>query len=364
MNTNENINISELKAQIDMLDAAYDAGQPMISDAEYDKLVAQLAAMEPTINMQAEPMLSIPKVHGEDGITKFLGKTIQKTQEPDMLFCVEPKVDGVACSITYCGGVLSRAQTMGRSGEPKDITEHLKYVRGVTPKLNVPVNFEVRGELFISKTDFAEIERHLPEGIHNARNTAAGCVTSKTPSLCAQRRLRFIAHGCGATGFEVHNQNDWLKKLRSFGFQTAQETAAVNSQNVLDSVRSLIEYRDSLPYEIDGIVVKISEFALRKLFRPTKRYVGWATAYKFEQIEAEAKIVAIEKSIAPTGTVTPVAILESLTGGPLTLCGTLVGRATLHNLEYVQRHGYTVGDHVIIAKAGNIIPKIVRKVER
>lgn len=361
MNTNENIN--ELKSQVDRLDAAYDAGQPRIADAEYDRLVAQLAAMEPTINVQAEPMLSIPKVHNEAGVTQFLSKAIRKC-DPDMLFCVEPKVDGVACSITYCGGALSRAQTMGRSGEPKEITEHLRYVGGVPQRLGVPVNFEVRGELFISKTDFAEVERHLPEGIHNARNTAAGCVTSKTPSLCAERRLRFLAHGCGATGFEVHHQNDWLKKLRSLGFQTAQETAAVNGQNVLDSVRSLIEYRDSLPYEIDGIVVKISEFVLRKLFRPTKRYVGWATAYKFEQIEAEAKIVAIEKSVAPTGTVTPVAILASSTGGPLSLCGTLVGRATLHNLDYVQRHGYAVGDHVIIAKAGNIIPKIVRKVER
>ena len=359
--------IDQLRQFVAEMDTAYDAGTPIAEDAAYDHLVKRLAACEEVIRDTAdvEPMLSVPKTYTLDGVREFVDR-IRKECGQDTRFCVEPKLDGCAVAIEYRGGRLYEARTMGRGGKPRIVTDHV-LCAGLPDTLPDVHNMEIRGEMVIYRDDFeALLRRELNDGKpHNARNIVAGALAANDPEAARRMRLRFFAHGYGyaspSSKYSVNDHFSFLDAMMELRICIPMpETSRWEQRRIVECVADVSERFFS--YETDGVVVKVDSFALRKKIGSTARYHKWAIAWKHECQQADAIITAIEDSVAPTGTVTPVAVLAAPDDGTITLGGTTITRATLHNHDYVRRNGYAVGDRVIIERRGNVIPKIVGKV--
>lgn len=383
--------IEELRAMITQHEYAYyvmDA--PTISDAEYDALMRELMAWEaeypslvtatsPTQRVggaplegfdrvvHRTPMRSLGNIFSKGELTAF-DKRVKSGLGTDapVVYVVEHKIDGLAMNLTYENGVLVSGVTRGDGREGEDVTMNIKTIRSVPLELRsdeaeIPSVLEVRGEVYMPKDAFHALNRRREaEGeqlFANPRNAAAGSLRQLDPRVTAERSLDAIWYAVGVTeGVELKTHQEMLAYLTKLGFKTSPVHKSFdNIDELFDYAVSWQDKRDMLDYAIDGIVIKVDDLADRIRLGETAKDPRWATAYKFPAEEAETIVEDIVISVGRTGVLTPTAALR-----PVQLAGTTVSRATLHNEDYIKAKDIRIGDTVIVHKAGEIIPEVVR----
>ncbi len=384
---NEKIQLESLRDQIRYHDQKYYVeSAPEITDLAYDKLMQQLQELElkhpawitpdspsqrvgeqpvPHLEQYAHriPMLSIENTYSIDELLDF-GKKIEKTIGHPAQWVVELKIDGAAVSIVYENGLLTRALTRGNGTVGDDITHNVRTLRDVPLRLrgdDVPQILEVRGEIYMKNEELVRLnQRQAKAGLPdyaNTRNVASGSIRLLDSKICAERNLSFFCHGSGhCEGLKVRTHMEFLDNVRRFGLPATpfvQMFPSIEAAGV--HCKQIIEMLHELEFEVDGLVVKLNDLALRDSLGTRSKSPRWVAAYKWEKYEATTKINSIDLQVGKTGAVTPVANLE-----PVELAGTTVSRASLHNAEEIERKDIRIGDVVIVEKAGKIIPHIVR----
>ena len=373
----------------------YVLDDPEISDAEFDKLMDALIALEaahpelitpdsPTQRVGGKPseefakvrhstqMLSLGKTTSEAELRDWERRVHELTGESQVDYVCELKLDGMSLALRFKDGRLALGLTRGDGTIGEDVTPNVRTVRSVPltipaktfDKAGVPRDFEVRGELLMPLAAFQRMnEEREAQGLPtfaNPRNATAGTVRTLEPSVTAQRRLDFFAYGLLADGraiFDRHSQV--LKALQVAGFKVnPRHKLAKNLEQVMDFVNQTDSARDTLPYEIDGVVVKVDRVALQDELGFTGKAPRWAIAYKFAARAGETQIEDILVQVGRTGKLTPVAALK-----PVSIGGTTVTRATLHNMDEIARLGVKIGDWVEVVRGGDVIPKVVKVLE-
>ncbi len=361
---------------------------PEISDAEYDRLMQELIALEkahpelqspdsPTIRVGAPPlavfettahslpMLSLDNAFVVQDIIDFDSRVKKTLQIQDaVLYTAEPKMDGVAVELVYEDGKLVMASTRGDGMSGEVITDNVKTIRSVPLQLQVGSiegRLEVRGEVFMDRRGFDKLNRSREESdlpvFANPRNAAAGSLRQLDSSITAARPLDMFIYGTGLTsGLNSDSHSDVLNRLASMGFKVNPLIhPCLTLDQVLEFYRELEESRSSLSYDIDGMVIKVDSLRYQTMLGEKARSPRWAIAWKFQAIQGTTRIQAIEVQVGRTGVLTPVAHLE-----PVRIGGVSVSRATLHNEEEIQRKDIRVGDTVFVERAGDVIPKVVK----
>ncbi|WP_043808442.1 NAD-dependent DNA ligase LigA [Rhodococcus triatomae] len=361
---------------------------PVISDGEFDAMLRQLTDLEerhPDLRAPDSPtqlvgggfateftavdhlerMLSLDNVFDEAGLRTWISRVESETG-PDLHYLCEVKIDGVALNLVYENGKLVRAATRGDGRTGEDVTlnartiDDIPHVLTGTDEYPVPALLEVRGEVFFRLEDFEALNASLvAEGkapFANPRNSAAGSLRQKNPAVTAKRRLGMICHGIGRTeGFDPVSQHDAYTALAAWGLPVSTHTARVQGADaVVERVAYWDEHRHDVEHEIDGLVVKVDEMSLHRRLGATSRAPRWAIAYKYPPEEATTRLLDIRVSVGRTGRVTPFAYME-----PVTVAGSTVSLATLHNGSEVRRKGVLIGDTVVIRKAGEVIPEVL-----
>lgn len=364
---------------------------PAIPDAEYDAMLRELQALEdehpalrtpdsPTQRVGAGvlpgfetvvhdvPMLSLNNAFSEEEVREFVARITRELGEAEPAFSVEPKLDGLAISLRYENGHFVRGATRGDGATGEDVTQNLRTIRAIPLKLRgaaPPEVLEVRGEVYMPRAGFEAYNARMRETggkvLANPRNGAAGSLRQLDPKLAAARPLSFYAYGLGATG-------DWplpschsavLQALKAFGFPVSPEVSvARGADGLLAYYEGIGALRDSLPYDIDGVVYKLDRQDQQKAMGFVSRAPRWAIAHKFPAQEQTTTVEAIEVQVGRTGALTPVARLA-----PVQVAGVTVTNATLHNADQIARLDVRVGDEVIVRRAGDVIPEVVRVVE-
>jgi DNA ligase (NAD+) len=380
----------QLRRQIDHHNYLYyTEAKPEISDLEFDRLLKELEDLEaahpelvtpdsPTQRVggvpvegfetvtHRVPMLSIGKSTTEKELRDFDNRIRKAVGKEPVSYVVEPKIDGVAVSLTYEDGVLTVGATRGDGERGDDITHNMKTVRGVPLRLRAdepPVLFEARGEVYIRRSEFAEMnkarEKEGEKTFENPRNTAAGSLKQLDPKLSARRKLRFFAYSVGSIdGVEVHSHMEVIDALRKFGFPVNPNVIHCSDIDaVWQVVQEWAEKRHELDYETDGMVIKLNDLKQREKLGATSKVPRWCTAFKYESEQALTRLKAIELHVGKDGVLTPVADLE-----PVRLCGTTVTAASLHNADQLAQKDIRVGDTVLVTKANEIIPYVIRAV--
>jgi len=367
---------------------------PVIPDADYDALVKELQRLEeenPEFASEASPtskvgsdvselfapvthgrvMLSLDNVFDEAELREWAERTLKLVGHDDVAFSVEPKIDGLALSVTYVDGVRVQAATRGDGRTGEDVTANVATMSSVPSSLVLSSTgrLEVRGEVFISKADFITLNERQAAASEklfaNPRNTAAGSLRQKDPAMTAQRPLQFLAYQLvvldGHDDIAAMTRHaDVLSQLSQWGFVTAPTTQhVVGADAMVRAAGWFDEHRHDLPYEIDGVVIKVDDLADRERLGATSRAPRWAIARKLPPEERTTTLHAIEVSIGRTGRATPYAVLE-----PVVVAGSTVSLATLHNEDQVRLKDVRPGDLVIVRKAGDVIPEIVGHVPR
>lgn len=357
---------------------------PSISDHEYDQLFHELLELEekhPELKSDTSPttrvggvvldkfekvshetaMLSLSNAFNEEDLRAFndrIEKAVGKVE-----YMCELKIDGLAVSLLYNDGKLIQGATRGDGTVGENITANLKTIHAIPLTTNLTEQFEVRGEAYMPKDAFEKLNKAREENnqqvFQNPRNAAAGSLRQLDTSLTSKRHLSIFLYGTTRPEIlNVNSQSTALDKLDELGFKTNQERAVKKDiDGVIEYVNYWVEHRNDLPYEIDGIVIKVNDLRLQEEIGYTVRSPKWATAYKFPAEEAKTKILDIELTVGRTGVITPTAILE-----PVRVAGTTVSRASLHNHELIEEKDIRINDTVIIHKAGDIIPEVVRVV--
>ena len=365
----------------------YQEAKPEISDKEYDKLLKELVDLEkkhpelanansPTQRVGGAPidgfvtlkhrlpMLSIDNTYSPSELKEFDKKVCKGLGKDKPCYMVELKIDGVAISLIYENGILIAGVTRGDGEKGDDVTQNLKTVGGVPVKLNTkkpPALLEVRGEVYMARANFARLnEQRVKEGLDkfaNPRNSTAGSLKLLDPKLCAARKLSLFAYAIGAMeGIQVKSQTETLKLLHDFGFPVNSNATQLDSiEEVVAHCESWNDKRHDLPYDTDGMVIKVNDLAQREKLGITTKSPRWVVAYKFAAEQALTRLLNIELQVGRQGTLTPVAHLD-----PVQLAGTTVARASLHNDDNLKTKDIRVGDMVVVEKAGEIIPYIVR----
>ena len=365
----------------------YVDAKPEISDREFDKLLRELQEIEqshpelqdpnsPTQRVGGAaidgfttvrhriPMLSIDNTYSPAEVREFHQRVVKALKGEKPAYLVELKIDGVAISLTYENGKLSVGATRGDGDSGDDVTHNLRTVTGVPLKLtckNAPRLFEARGEVYMTRADFARLnENRMKEGLEafaNPRNSTAGSLKLLDPKQCAQRKLRLFAYALGAVdGLEVKSQSETLRVLESYGFPVNPHYKRLETiDEVIEWCESWKDKRNDLPFDTDGMVIKVDDLAQREKLGITSKSPRWVVAYKFAAEQALTRLKDIELQVGKLGTLTPVAHLE-----PVKLAGTTVARASLHNEEFLHSKDIRVGDMVVVEKAGEIIPYVVR----
>ena len=371
--------------------AYYQEDAPIISDADFDELFRRLETLEamhpelvandsPTQEVGGEVsaaftavehlqrMYSLEDVFSLEELEAWIAKaeaSVAKlgngTAGPAWL--TELKIDGLAVNLLYRDGRLVRAATRGDGYTGEDITHNVLTIKEIPQQLtggNYPAEMEVRGEVFIPSKAFAEFNEALIEAgkapLANPRNAAAGSLRQKDPAETAKRPLRMYVHGIGAReGLDTVSQSDTYRQLAEWGLPTSPYFEVLGSlKEVLDFIKRYGDKRHSLTHEIDGIVVKVDDFATQRALGYTSRVPRWAVAYKYPPEEVHTKLLDIAVNVGRTGRVTPFGIME-----PVKVAGSTVGMATLHNQDVVKAKGVKIGDIVVLRKAGDVIPEIV-----
>jgi DNA ligase (NAD+) len=371
---------------------------PIISDAEYDQLMVELRALEeahpelitpdsPTQRVgglpleQFEkvihpvPMTSLGNAFNDDDMRAWLARIGRLLPDDvavtDLTFVVEPKFDGLAVALTYENGILVRGATRGNGVEGENVTANLRTVNSIPLRIPVsldgpppPTRIEVRGEVYMPIGDFNELNRRQAEKgerlYANPRNAAAGAVRQLDSRITARRPLAFFAYAIGYVdgGHAVNRQWEALDYVRRLGFPVNPDVKSSRDfDEVLDFIHGWMEQRDLLPYEADGVVVKVDDFALQDVLGVVGNAPRWAIAYKFPAREATTKLLKIEVNVGRTGVLTPYAVLE-----PVNIGGVTVRQASLHNFEDLERKGIREGDTVVIKRAGDVIPQVVKPI--
>lgn len=360
--------------------------QPVVSDAEFDRLLRSLEALEeqyselrtpdsPTQKVSGayeteftsvqhrERMLSLDNAFDDEELASWADRVAKEVGTSDHHFLCELKVDGLAVNLTYEDGKLTRAATRGDGRMGEDITPNVRTIADIPDRLKgdkIPALVEIRGEVFFPMEKFEELNARLVEAgdkpFANPRNAAAGSLRQKDPRVTATRPLHMVVHGIGAReGLDIDCLSHAYDLLRDWGLPTAQHNKVVQG---LDGVREFITYfgenRHSVAHEIDGVVVKLDEIPLQGRLGSTSRAPRWAIAWKYAPEEVNTKLVNIRVGVGRTGRVTPYAQVE-----PVTVAGSEVEFATLHNQDVVKKKGVFIGDTVVLRKAGDVIPEIL-----
>ncbi len=368
---------------------------PEISDAEFDRLVKELRALEaehpelvtpdsPTQRVggkpsegfvkvpHSRPMLSLDNAYSDEELLDWERRVHQLSGRADVDYTCELKLDGMSMALWYRNGKLARGITRGDGSTGEDVTANVRTIRAVPlsvsaearKKAGLPRDFEVRGEIIMPLAAFQRMnEEREQQGLAkfaNPRNAAAGTIRTLEPNVVAQRRLDFYSYFLLVEGRSVLDRHsDALSALVTAGFKVnPSHTTARNSGEVLKFIRKWEEKRDSLPYEIDGIVVKVNSFALQEELGFTGKAPRWAIAYKYAARGGVTQVEDIQVQVGRTGKLTPVAWLA-----PVSIGGTTVTRATLHNMDEIERLGVKIGDWVAVERGGDVIPKVTGIVE-
>jgi DNA ligase (NAD+) len=365
----------------------YVEAAPEISDLQYDRLIEKLRALEtkhpelitpdsPTQRVGEQPveglepvthrlpMLSVENTYNLDELRAF-GRRVDKLLAGETVeWVVELKIDGAAASILYEQGKLTRAASRGNGQVGDDITHNVRTLEDVPLVLtgkHIPPLLEVRGEVYLTNSELVRINQQQAERgedpFANSRNLAASSIRLLDPRLSAQRHLRFFCHGLGfAEGFDVKTHMEFLAAVAAMGLVPTPHAACfADLDAAITHCEELIERLHELDFEIDGLVLKVNNFAQRERLGNTSKSPRWAVAYKFEKYEAVTRLEGIRVQVGKTGTITPVADLA-----PVELAGTVVRRASLHNADELERKDVRPGDVVVVEKAGKVIPHIVR----
>ncbi len=361
----------------------YVQDNPSISDYEYDMLYRKLEELEkkhPELILSYSPtqrvgdrvlsgfnkvthdvqMQSLNDVFDFDELKEFDNR-VNDALDTDYSYVAELKIDGLSVSLEYENGIFVRGSTRGDGIVGEDITQNLKTINSIPMKLKKPVNIEVRGEVFMPKSEFLNINMLREEEgeplFANPRNAAAGSLRQLDSRITAKRNLDifvFNVQKADETPYSTHSKS--LEYLKELGFKINDETVVCkNADEVIEAVNSFGEKRQNLEYDIDGVVIKVDNLAQRDILGETVKAPKWAVAYKFPPEQKETKIESIDIQVGRTGVLTPAANLT-----PVFIAGSTVSRATLHNIDFITEKDIRVGDHVIIQKAGDIIPEIVK----
>ncbi|MDR0977517.1 MAG: NAD-dependent DNA ligase LigA [Endomicrobium sp.] len=369
----------------------YDKNMPEISDGEYDALVKELEHLEQEYPLFASsgsptkkvsgyasssfrplkhivPMLSLDNTYSLKETEGWYCRVLRKYDNPKLEFVIEPKIDGVSASLTYLNGNLSAGATRGDGEVGEDITENIKTIRDIPHKLNIqnpPEFFELRGEVYINRSDFEKLNDEISslngQRFANPRNAASGSLRQKNSCVTAERKLSFFVHSYGKIeGKQFKKQSEFLNYCLDCGFKLQSDFKICSSfKEVSDFVDIMLQKRDSLSYEIDGLVIKINSLKLQEDMGSTNKSPRWAVAFKFPAKQITTKLIKIRTQVGRTGIVTPSAVLK-----PVALSGVTISHATLHNFDEIERLNVNENDTVLIERAGDVIPKIVKVVKK
>lgn len=382
------IRAAELRRLIDHHNYQYYVeAKPEISDREFDKLLEELKKIEtehpdlvtpdsPTQRVGGQPitgfatvthrlpMLSIDNTYNADELREFDRRIRKVLGKEPVVYVVELKIDGVAISLTYEDGQFSVGATRGDGERGDDVTHNLKTIGGLPLRLrtdSAPDVFEARGEVYMTREELARINRARTdrgeEPYANPRNLTAGTLKLLDPRQCAERKLRLFTYALGATdGITVRTHLESLDLLKKFGFPVNPHIESFDTiEQVIDYCDSWATRRNDLAYETDGMVIKVNDLDQRRRLGMTSKAPRWVVAYKFAAEQALTKLIDIELQVGKQGTLTPRAHLE-----PVRLAGTIVRHASLHNADFIASKDIRIGDMVVVEKAGEIIPYIVR----
>lgn len=377
--------VGELKIQLEKANHNYyDLDAPTLEDDEYDALMRELRGLEqdfPELLTEDSPsqrvggtaqntfakvrhevqMGSLQDVFSVDEVRAFVERV---RGEGAYEFTVEPKIDGLSVSLEYRGGVLTLGSTPGDGFIGEDITPNLKTIR--TIPLNIPEKlplFEVRGEVYMPRSSFAELcelqEKNGEPLPKNPRNAAAGSLRQKDSKITASRKLDIFCFNIQrAEGREFKTHSETLEFMEELGFHVIPDYRVCHTADeIVERIEEIGQMRRSLPFDIDGAVVKVNNIALRAEIGETTKVPKWAVAFKYPPEEKETTLREIEINVGRTGALTPVAVFD-----PVQLAGTSVGRAVLHNQDFITERDIRIGDRIIVRKAGDIIPEVVKSV--
>jgi DNA ligase (NAD+) len=367
---------------------------PEISDAEYDALVRRNAEIEkrfpqlvredspsrkvgaaPSPHLakvrHALPMLSLDNAFNEEDVADFLARVrrfLALPPDAEVAVTAEPKIDGLSCSLRYEKGVLRQAATRGDGSVGEDVTANVRTIGDIPDRLagDAPDVFEIRGEVYMSKADFAALNARLlaeaedPEKVRqfaNPRNAAAGSLRQKDAAITAARPLRFYAHGWGeVSALPADSQYEMMKTIERWGLPVARDLKRVtDAAALIDHYRTIEGHRADYPFDIDGVVYKVDRLDWQRRLGQVARAPRWAVAHKFPAEQAETTLEGIDIQVGRTGKLTPVARLQ-----PVSVGGVTVTNATLHNADEIERLGVRIGDRVLIQRAGDVIPQVLQ----
>jgi DNA ligase (NAD+) len=369
----------------------YILDQPTATDAEYDALLRELRNIEaehpelitpesPTQRVGIAPqgrfsqirhplpMLSLSNVYSRGELDAWAARLDRILPRAEFTYVTEPKIDGLAVALTYSDGILQRGATRGDGVTGEDVTTNLRTIRNVPLRLMaedgsaVPRVIEVRGEVFMRHADFESLnDRIARDGgrpFMNPRNAAAGSLRQLDPAITARRPLRLLAYGIGYAqgGQPTASHADGLAELRRLGFETSPDAALQDSiDDVWARCEWWLERRGTLPFDIDGVVIKVNDLRQQEELGFVSREPRWATAYKFPANQQTSRVNDIVVNVGRTGALTPLAMLE-----PVHIGGVIVSRATLHNEDEIRRKDIRIGDTVVVQRAGDVIPQVVQ----
>ncbi len=367
----------------------YEEAAPVVSDREYDRLYEELGDLEKRFPKLASadsptqrvggaplkafeqirhrvPMLSLDNTYSEEELASFYARITRLLPDEKISVVIEPKVDGVAVSLTYEDGKLQHAVTRGDGVVGDDITQNMKTIRSVPPRLRgpAPALLEVRGEVYMDKRGFEQLnEQRTQAGLPvfaNPRNAAAGSLKQLDPKIVAQRPLGVVFYGTGAAdGLTIERHSKVFPFLKKLGLPAAEKWWMADSVGeILRAIHQLDAMRHGFAYQTDGAVVKVDSLDQRERLGFTAKAPRWAIAYKYEAERVQTRLNDILVQVGRTGILTPVADLE-----PVTVSGSRVARATLHNEDEIRRKDIRIGDTVVIEKAGEVIPAVVEVVK-
>lgn len=360
----------------------YENDEPEIEDFEYDKLLHELIAIEekypdlvtadsPTHRVGGKadamftpvehivPMESLQDGFSEEDVLAFDQRVRAAIADP--VYIVEPKIDGLSVSLEYRDGVLVTGSTRGDGRTGEDVTANIRTIRSIPLRIDADLPLlEVRGEVYMPREVFtrltAEQELNGEKTFKNPRNAAAGSLRQKNPKITIKRHLDIFTFNIQRIeGKEIDSHKESLDYIKELGFNTVPfYTRCNNIKEALDEIHRIGEIRGTLPFDIDGAVIKVDNFESRRALGSTAKFPKWALAYKYPPEEKETTLLDVEVNVGRTGVLTPTGIFE-----PTSLAGTTVSRATLHNQDFIDEKGISIGDKVIIRKAGDIIPEVV-----
>ena len=378
--------VNELREKLEQFNHEYYVlDNPSVDDYTYDMMMQELKKLESDYPELADPNSPTQRVGGEalndfekvehkvqmgslqdvfsyEQVRDFTDRCMTEVASPE--FVVEPKIDGLSVSLEYVNGIFTRGSTRGDGFVGEDVTANLKTIKSIPLKLKEALPFiEVRGEVYMSRKTFDKIveeqENNDEQPFKNPRNAAAGSLRQKDSKVAAKRRLDiFVFNVQQIEGKELKSHKESLDYLKTLGFKVIADYKKVSTYDeIVERIQYIGDMRDKYSFDIDGVVVKVNDFSKRISLGATAKVPKWAVAYKFPPEEKKTKLLDIEVNVGRTGVITPVAIFE-----PVTLAGTSVSRATLHNQEFINDKDIRIGDEIMVRKAGEIIPEVLSSV--